>query len=81
MNLVMFRRVSRVLSSPSRRSPLALEELKRELVEREDQMTVLGNTDADIEHNIERLNTQRENITRDMAQVGALEVAGLWRNE
>lgn len=72
MNLEMFRGVLKASSSPSRRSSCAWG-AEAELTERDAQMTVLGDTHVDIEQYIGRLNTQRENITRDMAQVISLE--------
>lgn len=49
------------------------DELKQELDKREAYMIVLCDAHADIEQNIERFNSQRENITHDIAQVVALE--------
>lgn len=45
---------------------IALDELKQELAKQKAQMTMLRDVHTDIE-NMARLNTQRENITSDIA--------------
>lgn len=52
---------------------LALDEVKQELDEGEAQLVVLGDAHADFEQDIKHLTSQRENITRNMAQATALE--------
>lgn len=56
------------------RLPLALKELKQNLAKKEAQLLEPGDAYADFEQHLQQLTTQRNNISRDVAQVVALEV-------